>query len=173
MDYLGEENWFAVQSKPKQEDLAAASIARLDVEVFLPRIRQEQPVCGVWRPVTKPLFPGYFFSRFCPLLLLDTVRYALGVLRIVGNSRFPLPVGDNIVSQIQSRVQTDGFIRLQQPPLRPGDKVLIEHGPLAGWMGEVEREWDDGKRVSILLEALQQARVLVQKQWVARSPAAA
>src|SRR5215207_2976218 len=41
-----EANWFAVQAKPHRENLAAASISNLEIEVFLPRIKQEQLVCG-------------------------------------------------------------------------------------------------------------------------------
>jgi hypothetical protein len=33
-------------------------------------------------------------------------------------------------------------------------------------MGRIEREWDDGKRVMILLETLQQARVPIEKRWL-------
>ena len=60
-------NWFAIQAKPHHEELAAARIARLDVEVFLPRARRWKLVCGVSRAITQPLFPGYFFARFMRL----------------------------------------------------------------------------------------------------------
>jgi hypothetical protein len=33
-------------------------------------------------------------------------------------------------------------------------------------MGEVEQEWDDGKRVSILLDVMSKARVLIEKRWL-------
>jgi transcription antitermination factor NusG len=173
MDSWAETNWFAVQTKPFQERLAAAHVAELDAEVFLPKVRQDQMICGFIRRVTKPLFPGYLFAMFCPLQLLDPVRYAPGVLRVVGNSCLPIPVNHEVVSAIRDRVQADGFIRLEQQPLRPGDKVAIEQGPFAGWMGEVERELDDGRRVSILLEAIQQARVLIEKRWLAATPVVA
>ena len=170
MDLCSEINWYAVQSKPHYEGLAAARVAKLDVEVFLPKIRQEQSVCGVWRLVAKPLFPGYFFARFCPPLSLDAVRYAQGVLRIVGTRHFPLPLEADIITSIRERVRDDGFIRLERKPFRQGDKVTIEQGPFVGWMGEVEREWDDGKRVMILLEAIQRPRLLVQKVWLSLAP---
>jgi hypothetical protein len=44
---------------------------------------------------------------------------------------------------------------------------VIEDGALAGWLGEVEREWDDGRRVLILLDAIKQARVLVSHHAIA------
>jgi len=166
MDFWQETNWYAVQSKPYQEQLAVANVARLDVEVFLPRIRQEQPVCGVSRLVTKPLFLGYFFARLCPILSYDAVRYTLGVLRIVGTSRFPIPIEEQIICSIKKHVHTDGFIRLETKPLLAGNRVSIEQGPFAGWMGKVEHEWDDGKRVMILLNAIDHARLLIEKRWL-------
>ena len=45
MDFGEETNWFAVQAKPFQEKLAAASVVKFDAEIFLPRIKQEQS-CG-------------------------------------------------------------------------------------------------------------------------------
>jgi transcriptional antiterminator RfaH len=162
MDFWSETNWFAVQTKPQRENLAAGSLAELDLMVFLPRIRQEQLVCGFERTVTKPLFPGYLFARFSPVLFLEAIRFARGVLRVVGNPACPIPVDEEIIFTIRDRVQPDGFIRLERSTFRPGDQVIIEQGPLAGWMGQVERECDDGRRVRILLDAIQQARVLVE-----------
>jgi transcription antitermination factor NusG len=123
-------------------------------------------ICGFARLVTKPLFPGYFFAQFCPLLSYEAVRYAHGVLRVVGDSRFPIPVKPEVIASIRARVQADGFIRLQAKPFMPGDSVTIGQGPLAGWIGRVERESDDGKRVAILLGVLKQARMLVRKCWL-------
>jgi transcriptional antiterminator RfaH len=166
MDIWRETNWFAVQSKPRQENLAAAGVSECDVEVFLPKVRQEQMVCGIERLVIKPLFTGYFFARFSPVLILDTIRYIRGVLRVVGNAAFPIPLNEEIISAIRGRVESDGFIRLEETRFQPGDRVTIEQGPLAGWIGKVEHEWDDGKRVAILLEAIEQARVLVKRRWL-------
>jgi transcriptional antiterminator RfaH len=171
MDIWGDINWFAIQARPHQEELAFANLARLDLEVFLPRARQTQSVCGVARLLTKPLFPGYFFSKFAPIIAIDVVRYSPGVLRVVGSSRFPIPVAPEIIASIRERVQPDGLIHLEPKQFKPGDSVKIEQGPFEGFMGRVERESDDGRRVSVLLEALQQARLLVEKSWV--SPAVA
>jgi len=167
MDFWAETNWFAVQTTPQHEKVAASNFARLDVEVFLPRIRREQLVGGVPRLVTRPLFVGYFFARFCPLISWDAVRYARGIVRVVGTGRWPIPLEDEIISSLRDRVQTDGFIRFQAKPFVAGDQVTIEQGPFAGWMGEVEQEWNDGRRVLLLLNSIQQARVLVNKLWLA------
>jgi transcriptional antiterminator RfaH len=168
-----ETSWFAVQTRPYRENLGAASVSNLDAEVFLPKINQEQLVCGVERRVIKPLFAGYFFARFCPSILLDLVRHARGVLRVLGSGSMPIPVEEGIIAAIRERLQADGFIKLERAAFRPGDQVVIEQGALAGWIGQVEREWDDGKRVLILLETLLQPRLLVEKRWLTLAGAAA
>lgn len=167
MDFWQETNWFAVQSKPHHENLAAASVVQFDVEVFLPKIRQDQFVGGISRRITKPLFLGYFFARFCPAVSSDAVRYSLGVVRVVGSNQVPIPLSDEVIEEIRSRVQPDGFVSLAPRSFRQGDKVVIEHGPFEGLMGCVEKEVDDGKRVAILLEAISKARVWIEKRWLA------
>jgi transcription antitermination factor NusG len=140
----------------------------VDVEVFLPRIRQEETLFGKTRMVTKSLFPNYLFARFCPLINYDAIRYAEGIVRIVGPGSSPIPIAAEIIATIRSRLEVDGYIRLRQEPFQPGDKVKIEEGPFAGWMGLVEREWNDGRRVLILLQTIQQARLLVDRQALVR-----
>src|SRR5215207_8841944 len=135
MDFWQQSNWFAVQSKPFRENLGAASVAKLDIEVFFPRVRQEQAICGIQRSVTKALFTGYFFARFCPLLLQEAVRHARGVSRVVGTSRFPVPLDEQIIMAVRERVEDDGFVRLTPPSFQPGDRVCVEDGPWQGTIG--------------------------------------
>jgi len=113
--------------------------------------------------LTKPLFAGYFFAWFCPVVSMEALRSARGVLRVLGDGHGPIPIAPEIISEIRDRVQPDGFIRLEPTPLQPGQRVTIEQGPFEGLMGRVEQEWDDGRRVRILLEAIQHAHVLTEK----------
>jgi len=167
MDFYRETHWFAIHAKPHREDMAAMNIARLNVEVFLPKVRQERMVCGVPRDVTKPLFPGYLFARFCPATYLHLIRYARGVLRVVSCGDVPLPVDEAIIREIRSRIGPDGYVRLEDRSLRPGDRVLVREGPLRGLTGIFERELDDRERVILLLEAIEyQARVVIQRQYL-------
>jgi transcriptional antiterminator RfaH len=154
-------SWFAVQTKAHQEHIAAMRVARGNVEVFLPQIRGHLSLSNRVRSLAKALFPGYFFARFCPLESLDAVRYAPGVLRVVGSSRLPSAVPLEILTDIWKQIEPDGFIRLEANGFKPGDKVIVEQGPFQGWVGEVQREQDGGRRVMILLQALQHARLSV------------
>jgi transcription antitermination factor NusG len=166
VDFWQKTNWFAIETKAYREDLAAKRVGKLGLEVFLPRIREERSVCGVVRSVTKALFPGYFFSRFCPFVSLDTVRHSHGVSRVVGSERYPIPVGDEVVRDIQERVEEDGLVKVNPPALEPGIRVSIRNGPFEGLVGTVLREADDRKRVAILLEMLLGARVLIERRWI-------
>jgi transcriptional antiterminator RfaH len=164
-------SWFAIHTKPRRESFASKNINALGIEVLLPRITVERLVRGVAQQGTKPLFPGYFFARFCPENAFEPVKATRGVLRVVGSGRTPLPVDAEIVKEIQGRIQQDGFIRIRPQVLAPGTLVTIQSGPFEGMMGRVERELDDRKRVAIFLETLFQARVLIERRWIAAEAA--
>jgi transcriptional antiterminator RfaH len=161
-----QDHWFAIHAKPRREHFAAANIGALDIETFLPRIKVTTLLGGVTRTIIKPLFPGYFIARFCPENTLESVKYSRGVLGVVSSGRFPIPVDDDVIEEIQGRAQKDGFIRIRPQTLAPGTRVAVQSGPFEGMMGTVERELDDRKRVVIFLESLLNARVLIQKEWV-------
>jgi transcriptional antiterminator RfaH len=167
MNLWQQRNWFVIHSKPCRESLAAENVSSLGPEVFFPRLREERLIRRCWRMVIKPLFSGYFFARFRPYEALEAVRHARGVLTVVSAGRMPIPVDENIISSVRARCEADGFVRLKAPELRRGDYVEIQEGPLEGWVGQVERECDDGRRVALLLEAVHHARVLVEKRSLA------
>jgi Transcription antiterminator len=164
MEILSQVNWFAIQAKPHRDELAAAGLRKLDLEICAPRVKVEQQVCGVWRWVTKALFPGYFFSRFCPAVSLETIRFTSGVLRVVGGSAIPTPIESAIIEDIQESVGDCGVISRSHSTLAPGAEVSIQAGPFMGLAGIVLRESNDGKRVTILLKLLENARLVTERR---------
>jgi transcriptional antiterminator RfaH len=167
MNCWQQSNWFVIHSKPCRESLAADNISALGSEVFLPQFREERLIRRCWRTVIKPLFSGYLFARFRPCEELEAVRHARGVLAVVSAGRTPIPVDEEIVASVRARCAEDGFVRPKPPALGPGDYVEIQEGPFQGWAGQVERECDDVRRVALLLEAVHNARVLVEKRVLA------
>ena len=163
MNFWRETHWYAVQTKSAGEEIARQSIASLDLETFLPRAKRERVVCGVVRHFIKPLFPGYLFARFCPAHDLHLIRYSRGVCRVVSAGETPLPVEDQIIFEIGARLGDDGYVQLEEKTWRPGDPVWVEEGPLRGCCGIFERQLDDRRRVVILLQAIQQARVVLER----------
>jgi transcriptional antiterminator RfaH len=159
-------NWFAIHAKPRRENFAAANIGALGIGILLPRVKVERLVRGAAQQGSKPLFPGYFFARFCPEDSIESVKGARGVLQVVSSGRIPVPVSDDVIREIQDCVLEDGFIKIRRQSLKPGDQVSIIDGPFQGIMGKVERELDDGRRVAILLETLLNARVFIERRWL-------
>jgi transcriptional antiterminator RfaH len=159
-------SWFAIHVKPRRESFAATNICALGLRILLPRIRVERLIRVAAQQMVKPLFPGYFFTRFCPESSLEAVKAARGVLRVVSSGRMPIPVPDAIVQEIQDRIQEDGLIRIRPEVLAPGTLVTIQTGPFEGMMGRVERVLDDRRRVAIFLETLFQTRVLIERRWI-------
>jgi transcriptional antiterminator RfaH len=166
LDIWGQSHWFAIHAKTRRENFAVTNLSALNVKVLFPQLKVGRLVRGVALMAVKPLFPGYFFARFCARDSLELVARARGVLRVISSGRFPIPVEDEVVREIQDRIEEDGLITVRQRPLKPGEAVSIAGGPFEGLMGRVERELDDGKRVAILLETLLHARVLIEKRWL-------
>lgn len=159
-------SWYAIQTKPRRESFAGKNVEKLGIEVLLPRIRFERLIQGTARLGTKPLFPCYFFSRFCPETSLESVKATRGVSRVLNSGRIPIPVPEDVIREIQGRIAADGLIEIRRPVLAPGTLVTIQDGPFEGMMGRVERELDDRKRVAIFLETLFNARVLIERRWI-------
>jgi len=164
LNYCFETHWFAVQAKPGRERMASSRLGSQGMEVFFPEIKETRPRANIAQRRIRPLFTGYFFARFCLANQLDGVRYAPGVLRVVGTHGTPTPVAEEIIQSVRALVTADGYARLAPTPLRPGDLVCVDHGPLEGTIARVEQEWDDGRRVAILLDTIQRARVLIDRK---------
>jgi ribosomal protein L24 len=61
----------------------------------------------------------------------------------------------------------DGYLHMTPRPLRRGDRVMVQDGPLQGLIGTLDQEMDDRQRVIILLEAIEyQARILIEKRYL-------
>jgi transcription antitermination factor NusG len=93
---------------------------------------------------------------------MRAVKYAHGVRGIVTFGEKPTPVDDEIIAIIETRMR-DGVVRIE-PTFQPGDQVLVESGPLRGFVGIFERQMSGTERVVILLEAISyQARFVVDR----------
>jgi transcriptional antiterminator RfaH len=161
-------HWYAVNSKPRQENLAEQNLQRLGVETFYPQLRQNKVIRRRRQTVIGPLFPGYLFVRFNLDAQYRAVNYARGVRKLVAFGSEPVLVDDEIIESIKSRLQ-DGYVTIQRAPFTPGQIVRIQEGPLRGLEAIFEREMGDQERAMLLLKTLSfQARVIVDLEYVAK-----
>ncbi len=157
-------NWYAIYTKPKQEDRAEENLARASIEVFNPKLRRKRLVRGKYEHVIRPFFPNYLFAKFDPFRQYHLIKYARGVRGIIGNKGIPWPVSEDIISIIKSRMNEEGLIVIS-PDIKVGDKVEITEGPFTGFIGIFEREMKDKDRIVVLLSTIEyQARVEIEKE---------
>jgi len=162
-------HWYVVKTKARQEDLAAANLSLAGLEIFNPKIRQLENLFGgkVW--MERPLFPSYIFSRFDVYASYRRVRYAGGVRDVISFGAGPVPIDENIIKVISSRMVNHGFLD-KDPSLKEGDKVEIVDGPLEGLVGVLEKKRSGGERVAVLLNTINyQARVLIESNHLQTS----
>jgi transcription antitermination factor NusG len=111
-----------------------------------------------------PLFPGYVFCRFDPLLNALIVTTP-GVVRIVGYGRNPAVIEEKEIAALKTIVASG----VRAEPLsvaHPGDPVRITSGPLRGVEGllvEMNKRRQFIVSVSILHRS---ALVELKREWV-------
>ena len=143
--------WYCVRAKPRIETVAAATLQTLkSVEVFLPRtVRPKKIKCS---PI-KPLFPGYFFARFDPIVHLRNVHFARGVSYVVRRKEIPVPVSPQVMLELRL-ISPDGILEIPDKPHRIGDKVKAIAGLFEGEQGDVTQLIPSRERIKVLFEIL-------------------
>ena len=167
---LNNTRWYAIHTKPNQEDRVSQNLIAWGVETFAPLLRKrcfgKQVARAVYR--IEPLFRSYIFARFNAANMLHKVRFTRGVHSVVSCSGIPTPVDDDIISLIQSRAE-DGFVRLDDD-LKHGDKVVISGGQFKGLSGIFDRKASKSERVMLLLRTITyQAYVEVESALVIKA----
>lgn len=160
-------SWYVIYTKTNEEHRADRNLAAWGLETFYPRIRKKQVNQFTGKAIyfSRPLFPRYTFARFNAETLLHKVSNSRGVERVLSIDYTPVPVDDEIVALIQSKVE-DGFVSLDEP-FRRGDEVRIKDGSLKGINGIFDRTMKDKNRVMIFLTAINyQASVVIERDLV-------
>lgn len=155
----GSAQWFAVHTKPRQEQLALTNLERQGYTAYLPRIHVNKRVRNRWQTVVEPLFPGYAFIR----VDLDRdniapVRSTLGVRGMVRFGHVYTPLPGEVIALLQRCEAAQGNNPAE--PFKPGDIVTIESGPFAG-LEAVYHMAKAGDRAILLLQMLGKQNAIV------------
>jgi len=149
-------NWFAVVSKPRQEQIALENLQRQDFECFLPMAENPyQRRRKNHQQIIEPLFPRYLFlNAIADQQNLAPVRSTRGVTTMVRFGTELAVVPESIINAIKNRMDpANGLIRIKPVEVKVGDKVRIFDGPLAGVSGIVQ-ESNSETRALILMDLL-------------------
>jgi transcription elongation factor/antiterminator RfaH len=125
--------WYAIQTKPRYEQITDSMLRNKGYESFLPVRRVRKRWSDRYKETEQPLFPGYLFCRFdvyqrLPILITP------GVNRLVGIGRIPCPVPDREIEALQV-IEGSGLNYEPWQFLKTGQKVRIETGPLSNLEG--------------------------------------
>jgi transcriptional antiterminator RfaH len=162
--------WYAIRTQPRREAVAETWLANFCDEVFCPRHKVRVNVHGYRREVPRPLFPSYLFAAFDPARNLRAVRYCHGVRDVVRFGQELARVPEDLLRAIRARMR-EGYVVLDPPPLRPGQRVEVTEGPFRGYQGIFQRELTGGRRVAILLDTLRMsARAILEREAVRPAP---
>lgn len=88
------------------------------------------------------------------------------MIQILGIGKTPIPVSDTEIEAIQTMV-TSHLMLTPWPFLRSGQRVRIEHGPLAGIDGIVTKADDGNPRVVVSVTLLQRSIATeIERDWI-------
>lgn len=161
-------HWYAIQSKPKQEERVEKNLRAWKIDTLLPKLvllgRSGNGSCAR----IGAMFPGYLFARFDACDMLAKIRYTRGVSKILGTGDGPTPVGVSVIEAISARMDPSGLVRLTSS-LRPGDPVRVIGGPFKDFLGVFEQSATAAQRVTLLLSTLNaQVRLAIDAHLVER-----
>ena len=152
-------SWYAIRSKPNKEEFLAGQLEADGIEVFCPRIFVKT-VNPRARKV-RAYFPSYLFAHVdLEKVNSSTLRWMPGAVSLISFDGQPAPVPDLLIAAIERQVQ---FINASQKQfmddLKPGDPVLVQDGPFAGYEAIFDGRISGRDRVRVLLNLLQKRQV--------------
>ena len=148
-------SWFAVYSKPRQEQIALENLERQGFNCFLPMAINPYQRRSQKKLRVEPLFPRYLFLNVIPdQQSLGPVRSTRGVATMVRFGYELAVVSEKIINTISQRCDpATGLVKLEPTPVNPGDTVKVFDGPMAGLEG-IFRERKGESRALLLMKIL-------------------
>lgn len=156
-------HWYALQSKPQQENFLWGQLCMQNIDAYYPRIRVQ--TVNPRSKKIKPYFPGYMFVNVdLDQVGISTLQWMPGAARMVsfGNEFAPIP--DHLIQAIRERVDTLSVSDSELfANLRRGDVVVLRSGVFAGYEAIFDSRLPGHDRVRVLLKLLenQQFRMIV------------
>ncbi|HLA33671.1 MAG TPA: transcriptional activator RfaH [Rhodocyclaceae bacterium] len=148
--------WYVAMTKPRQEKLAQENLLRQGYGVYYPQIKRLKLIRKRQQEQIEAMFPRYLFVQpASEQHSIAPIRSTFGVTSLVRFGQTPA------VMQTATLMRIRRFETLQNAadfdelnPFRPGSKVAVVEGPLAGLEGLVSENAKD--RVVVLMGLLGQ-----------------
>jgi transcriptional antiterminator RfaH len=162
--------WYVVRTKPHNEKRVHHNLGQMGVETLCPMLFEHYVSRGgEGASRIIPLFPGYIFGRFSAVQQWHSVRFTRGVREVLCAEGRPVPIDDEVVRIVESKVASDGLVR-PVDVIQPGERVVIRGGPFDGLIGILESPTHHETRLTVLLTLVNwSARVEIARAHVYRT----
>ncbi|MFN2196696.1 MAG: transcription termination/antitermination protein NusG [Anaerolineales bacterium] len=156
------DQWYAIRSKPRKEDIVWQQLRSRELEVFYPRVRVH-PVNPRSKKV-KPYFPGYMFVKAdLDELGMSTFQWMPHTLGLVSFGGEPAYVPEELLTAIRKRIEEINAAGGELfDDLKQGDAVLIQAGPFKGYEAIFDTRLPGTERVRVLLKFLSDRKVRIE-----------
>jgi transcriptional antiterminator RfaH len=148
--------WHVLHTAPHGEHSLGKYLSFHGIVTYAPRF----PNAAGTRPGSvrdrRPrwVFPGYvFIEPPGDFERWDAIRWAPGVRRLLQVDGAPAVVQESVIEHLRRRL-SEGSLLPARPTFKPGDRVVIQSGPLAMVDAIFDRELDAPSRVQILVNLL-------------------
>ena len=141
--------WYAVHSRPKQEQRALENLQNQGYEAWLPLITLEKLRRGRVTEVVEPMFSRYLFIRLdMEHTNWTPIRSTLGVSSLVSFGNRPAPMSDDLINALRNMPE-----RAPEKLLQQGQAVRMIDGPLKG-LDAVYQQSDGELRAMVLVDLM-------------------
>lgn len=157
-------SWYAMRSKPNKEDFLARQLEAYGLDFFYPRLLVN-PVNPRARK-RRPYFPNYLFIHVdLGVVNISTLRWMPGASAVVSFDGDPASVPDLLIAMLKRQLdQLNASTRNLTESLQPGDPVVIQDGPFAGYEAIFDAHLSGDERVRVLLSLLQKRQMPLELQ---------
>jgi transcriptional antiterminator RfaH len=129
--------WYLLYTKPRHEKKVSAALTEASVNSYLPTAKKLRTWCDRKKYIDEPLFPSYVFVQ------LNSPRDYLNALNTEGTLHFVrfgkeiARVQESVINDIKLVVEKGTDIEVTPEYFSPGQKLVINQGPLTSLACEV------------------------------------
>jgi transcription elongation factor/antiterminator RfaH len=148
-------HWYALQSKPQQENFLWGQLCMRNIDAYYPRIRVQ--TVNPRSKKIKPYFPGYMFVNVdFDQVGISTIQWMPGVARVLSFGNECAPIPDQLIQAVRGRVDKINASDSEMfANLRQGDIVVLRSGAFAGYEAIFDARLPGHDRVRVLLNLLE------------------
>ena len=153
-------NWFCIYTNAREEQIAFHELLTQGIEIYFPRYKRIVKHARKSQEKIFSLFPRYFFALETEETSFSNIKRTRGVADYIHTyDGSPFRIKQEIIDQIKSREDPNGYIQINNKRFAKGDKVILTKGILST-LNAIFLNQSDSKSGKVLLELLGREHIL-------------